>query len=47
MYVLDAKETNVSGILRPERVHKPSLFPVFMGGVGLDRQGNIVIDDYD
>lgn len=47
MYVLDAKETNVSGILRPERVHKPSLFPVFMGGAGLDRQDNIVIDDYD
>lgn len=47
MFVLDAKETNASGILRPERVHKPSLFPIFMGGVGPDRQGNIVIEDYD
>lgn len=47
MFVLDVKETKVSGRLRPERVHKPSLFPIFMGGVGVDRQGNIVIEDYD
>lgn len=47
MFVIDVKETNVSGRLRPERVHKPSLFLIFMRGVGLDRQGNVVIEDYD
>lgn len=48
MFVLDAKETNVSGIPTGAWIgHVPSLFPIFMGGVGLERHGNTVMEDYD